>query len=101
MQAQPNHSFDVVLPIDGGNTNIKIRLMYNEVAEFWVMDITKDNTVVLSGLPLVPAQDILEQLKYLEIGSAWIIPRSEIEEQWPSMNTLSSDWYVLWGDTDA
>ena len=101
MQAIPNHSFDAVLPIDGGNTEVKIRLMYNYVAEYWVVDISKNGKTVVSSLPVVPAQNIFEQLRYLEIGSAWIIPKSDIPEQWPSMSTLSSDWYVLWGDTDA
>ena len=101
MQPRPNHSFDVVLPIDGGNTNVKIHLMYNEVAEYWVLDIYKNGEIVLASLPMIPAQDIFEQLKYLEIGSAWIVPRSELEEQWPSMGTLASDWSVLWGDTNA
>ena len=101
MQAIPNHSFSAVVPIDGGNTNLKFRLMYNELAQYWVADVSKDDTVVLAGLPLIPAQDILEQYKYLGIGSAAIIPRSEAEEQWPSMATLSSEWYVVWGDTEA
>lgn len=101
MQAIPNHSFSCVLPIDGGNTEVTIRLMYNEVAECWMMDLTKDNEVVVASLPMVPAQDILEQLAYLQIGSAWILPKTDVKEQWPSYGTLSSDWYVLWGDTDA
>lgn len=76
-------------------------MMYNELAGYWVVDISKDGTMVISGLPVVPAQDILEQFKHLEIGSAFIVPKSDAQarEQWPSANTLSSDWYVLWGDT--
>ena len=101
MQAIPNHSFGAVVPIDGGNTSLRFRLMYNEVAGYWVTDISKDGEKVLAGLPMVPAQNILEQFKYLGIGSAWILPRSEVAEQWPSYGTLESDWYVLWGDTDA
>lgn len=101
MQAIPNHSWSCVVPIDEGNTTLRFRLMYNEVAGYWVVDIAKNGNTVLAGLPMVPAQNILEQFKYLGIGSAWIIPRSEVAEQWPSYGTLNSEWYVLWGDTDA
>ena len=101
MQAIPNHSFSAVVPIDGGNVNLRFRLMYNELANYWIADISKDDAVVLAGLPLVPAQNILEQFGYLGIGSAYIIPRSEAQEQWPSLGTLSADWYVVWGDTNA
>lgn len=101
MQALPNHSFNAVVSIDGGNVDLRFRLMYNELANYWIVDISKNNEVVLAGLPLVPAQNILEQFAYLGIGSAYIIPRSEAQEQWPSLDTLSSDWYIVWGDTDA
>ena len=66
-----------------------------------MIDISKDDVLVLSGLPMVPAQNLLEQLGYLGIGSMRIIPRSDVQEQWPSQGTLSSEWYVVWGDTDA
>ena len=101
MQALPNHSFGCVVPIDGGNTSLRFRLMYNELAGYWVVNISRNGETLLAGLPMVPAQDILEQFKYLEIGSAWIVPRSRVAEEWPSYGTLSSDWYVVWGDTDA
>lgn len=101
MQAIHDHSFRAVVPIDGGNTNLGFRLTYNELAGYWVIDISKDEEPVLSGLPMVPAQNLLEQFGYLGIGSMRIIPKSEAQEQWPSQGTLSSDWYVVWGDTDA
>lgn len=101
MQAIPNHSFSAVVPIDGGNTNLGFLLTYNEISNYWMIDISKDDVLVLSGLPMVPAQNLLEQLGYLGIGSMRIIPRSDVQEQWPSQGTLSSEWYVVWGDTDA
>ena len=101
MQPIPNHQFSCSVPIDNLNLLLRFRMMYNELAGYWVVDISKGDTPVLSGLPVIPAQDILEQFKYLGIGSAYIVPKSEVQEQWPSANTLSSDWYVLWGDTDG
>ncbi len=101
MQPIPNHQFSCSVPIDGQNVLLRFRMMYNELAGYWVVDISKDDAMLVSGLPVVPAQDILEQFKYLEIGSAYIVPKSDVREQWPSANTLSSDWYVVWGDTNG
>ena len=100
-QGIPNHKFSAKVPIDGGNTLLKFRMTYNDLAKYWLVDIYKGDTLVYTGLPLVPGQNILEQVGYLGIGSARIVPKSRVKEQWPSMATLESDWYVLWGDTDA
>lgn len=98
-QAIPNHSFSAVVPIDNGNTKLGFHLRYNEVATYWTVDISKDNETVIFSLPVKPAQNVLEQFGYLGIGSAYIVPRSEAAAQWPGATDLSSDWYVLWGDT--
>ena len=74
---------------------------YNELAQYWLVDIYKNDAMVYAGLPLVPGQNILEQVGYLGIGSAWIAPRSRVMEQWPSAATLTSDWYVIWGDSNG
>lgn len=95
-----NHKFSAKLPIDNGNTLLEFRMRYNELAGYWTVDISKDDDVVYSGLPLIPSQNVLEQVSYLKIGSAWIIPKSKVEEQWPHEST-GSDWYVLWGDSNG
>lgn len=101
MQAAPNHSFSCSIPIDGGNTFLTFRLTYNDIAEYWIVDISKDDEVLISSLPLIPGENILEQFQYLGIGSAWIIPKNEKDSQWPQANDLATDWQVVWGDTDA
>lgn len=98
-EAIPNHRFSCVVPIDGGNTKLRFYMRYNEIATYWVVDISKDDEVVLSSLPLKPAQNILEQFSYLGIGSAYILPKSEAAKQWPEANDFSSEWVVWWGDT--
>ena len=100
-QATPNHKFSAKVPLDGGNTLLKFRMTYNDIAGYWLVDIYKNDLLVYSALPLVPGQNILEQVGYLGVGSAWIVPRSRVQDQWPSMVTLESDWYVIWGDSDA
>lgn len=101
MQAVSNHKFSCKVYIDGANTLLRFRLMYNELAKYWTVDIYKDDNMVYAGLPLIPGQNILEQVAYLGIGSAWIVPKSDVGEQWPSEDTLASEWYVIWGDTDG
>ena len=100
-QGIPHRKFSAKVPIDGGNTLLKFRMTYNDIAGYWLVDIYKNDVPVYAGLPLVPGQNILEQVGYLGIGSAWIVPRSRAIEQWPSETTLESDWYIVWGDSDA
>lgn len=96
MQAVPNRSFSCVIPLDDGNIELRFTMRYNEVAGFWFIDIGKDNKTILSGYPLIPAQDILEQFQYMGIGHAYIVPRAQISSQFPDIETLSTDWYVVW-----
>ena len=97
-QGIPHRKFSTKVPIDGGNTLLKFQMSYNDLAHYWLVDIYKNDGLVYAGLPLVPGQNILEQVGYLGIGSAWIVPRSRAMEQWPSETTLESDWYIDAGD---
>ena len=98
MQAIPNHSFSCVIPLNNGNIELRFTMQYNEVAGFWFVDIGKDNQTIISGYPLIPAQDLLEQFQYMGIGHAYLIPRSELSKQFPDYETLSTEWYVVWSD---
>ena len=98
MQAIPNHSFSCVIPLNNGNIELRFTMQYNDVAGFWFVDIGKDNQTIISGYPLIPAQDLLEQFQYMGIGHAYLIPRSELSKQFPDYETLSTEWYVVWSD---
>ena len=98
MQAIPNHSFSCVIPLNNGNIELRFTMQYNDVAGFWFVDIGKDNQTIISGYPLIPAQDLLEQFQYMGIGHAYLIPRSELSRQFPDYETLSTEWYVVWSD---
>lgn len=99
MQPINNHKFSAKIFIDGTNTLLKFKLMYNEIGQFWSLDIAVNDDTKAVGVPLIPAQNLLEQLGYLGIGSIYIVKRSQIAEQWASEDTLNSDWYILWGDS--
>jgi hypothetical protein len=98
MEAIPNHKFSAVLTLGQENRKVTIHLTYNELAQYWVVDLSTDDSDLISGMPMVPAQDILEQFKYLGLGSMYLIPTSETAEEWPSQGTLETGWAVLWGD---
>lgn len=98
MQAIPNHSFSCVIPLNNSNIELRFTMQYNEVAKFWFVDISKDSKPLIAGMPLIPAQDLLEQYQYMGIGHAYLIPRSELSQQFPDYETLSTEWYVVWSD---
>ncbi len=96
----PNNSTTYRLPIDDQNISLTLRLTYNEIAGYWMMDLTnEDGQMLVSGLPVIPAQNILEQYRYMQIGSAYVLPKSKVEDQWPGYESLTSDWYLVWSDT--
>lgn len=101
IQAVPNRTFSSIISVDRGNLTLTFTLRYNELAKYWLIDIIKDSKTLISNLPVIPAENILEQYKYMQIGSAYILPRQIVKEQWPSYNSLASDWYLIWGDTDG
>lgn len=100
MQAVPNHTFSAVIPFDDKNIGLRFTMQFNEVAGFWFVDISQDDKMLLSGYPLIPAQDLLEQFQYLGIGHAYIVPKTQISNQFPDYDTLSTEWAVVWGDDE-
>lgn len=102
LQATPNHTFFCTIPVDGANITLTFRLTYNELAKYFLVDLSnEEGTMLISALPVIPAQNILEQFTYMGIGSAYVLPKTQVKEQWPTMDTLESDWYLMWSDTHA
>lgn len=102
LEAVPNYSFSSTIPVDGTNITLIFHITYNELAKYWLIDISdNEGNMLISEMPLVPAQNILEQYAYMGIGSAYLLPRAQVKEQWPSADTLTSDWYLIWSDTNG
>lgn len=98
----PNHKISSKILIDGKNTVLTFETKYNEIAGYWLVTISDGaGTNLISCLPVVPAQNILEQYSYLKIGSAYIVAAQTVREQWPSERTLGSNWYLIWDDTEG
>ncbi len=101
---QPNQSFRVSMPQGEINLPLSFYVYWNRTASYWQMDIqsiaTGDDLIV--GLPLLsaehPAQNILEQFEYLDIGEAYVVP---VSANPPTSHPLENDWdsnyILLWG----
>lgn len=107
LTSDPDQTLQVTVPVDGRNLELKLRLRYKLRQQCWAMDITKagDQSSCLVGLPLLPGiyphNDILEQYRYMELGSAFCIQAQPTELQRPDDSTLGTAFYLLWGDTLA
>ncbi len=102
IQPVPNRTFSSKIPIDNQNRTLQFELQYNELADYWLLTIRDEaGADLISCLPVIPAQNILEQYEYLGIGSAYVVPAQTVKEQWPSIDNLGSTWYLVWGDTEG
>lgn len=107
LTTDPDQSFTITLPIDGKNLTFDLRIRYNTEDKFWWLSITDHETEVmlLDSIPLLtadyPAANILEQYKYLNIGSIVIVPNGNSVSGDPDDTNLGIDYYMLWGDTNG
>ena len=104
----PNQTFTCTIPIDGENRRLVFALRYNSVAEYWCMTIHDPELrrTLVDSLPILtgqyPAADLLEQVRYLGLGSATIV---EVGPTDPGANpddsNLGASYQLVWGDTIA
>lgn len=105
LTSDPHQVFSCTLPIDGKNKTLKFEFRYNDLAECWVMTIkdSKTDEYILDSVPIVmgeyPAANLLEQYKYLEIGSAIIVKSGTDEVGRPLEKNFGIEYYLVWGDT--
>lgn len=99
----PNQTFKLTVDVDGNNITLDVFLRFNEMAGYWLMDLSKDGTALVASLPLVPgnnpAANLLHQYQHLEIGSMFLLKVGATEEEWPGETTLATNWAIIWGDT--
>lgn len=98
----PNRKFSCKIPIGTTNKVLQFETQYNDIAGYWLMTISDEaGKILISCIPVIPAQNILEQYAYLEIGNAYIMPAQTVTEQWPSESTLGTEWYLVWSDANG
>lgn len=74
----PNQSLTVQLDVDGVPLTLNLTVSYNEMAGYWVLSISDvNNNLLIDSVPMLtggyPSANILQQQKYLNIGSWYII----------------------------
>lgn len=100
----PNQTFNVIVPVNDENKDLTITLNYNEVADYWAATIAETQTgnVLISQIPLLESyhdfSNILIQMGYMEIGSAFVIAIEETPICRPDENDLGTKYILVWGD---
>ena len=105
LTTEPNQQMQVKVPINKENISFLLTIRYNNIAQYWNMDIADGNTgeMILSGLLLLvsesPAANLLEQYSYLNIGSMYVVKVNEsIKKENPDNTNLGTDFVLIWGD---
>ncbi len=99
-----NQTAAVTVEVGGAPLSLELTLRYNAQADYWAMKVVKPVTgaVLLDSVPLLtgeyPAANILAPYAYLGIGSAYIIPASPGDRDYPDDGSLGSDFFLVWGD---
>ncbi len=89
LTSTPNQEFSVQLDVDGHPLTLGVTFTYDEMASYWIMSISNaSNQLLVSSVPVLvgsyPAANLLEQHKYLGIGSWYIINISNLVNTQPS-----------------
>jgi hypothetical protein len=100
----PNQQLTVTIPINNQNITLNLAISWNAQAQYWVMTIKdRNNNIILDGVPLLcgqpPAQDLLGQYAYLNLGSVFIVNTGNAVLDSPNDQTLGSDFIMIWGDS--
>lgn len=89
----PNQSYTVRLNIDDSSVTLNITVGFNEMAGYWMLGIyDSNNNIIIDSIPMLtgnyPAGNLLEQQKYLNIGSWYLVDVSNL-----SVESASSTGY--------
>lgn len=105
LDPSPNQTFQIELYIDGELRLLQFFIRYNEMADYWVMNISDPSTgeTLVDSIPFItgayPAANLLGQHAYLGLGSAFIIQAGEVSLDYPDDTDLGTDFLLLWSDS--
>lgn len=95
-----NQRFQITLDIDGQSQTRELFFSYNEMGNFWEMDIadTLGNSLA-SAIPLLTPGNVLAPYSYLGLGSAYVVNAANSPLDHPIAATLGVSHCLLWNDT--
>jgi hypothetical protein len=102
LTSDPVQSLQTTVSVDGENITLQLDVNFNDSVGYWIMKITDPttNTVLLDSIPLVLCGNILGQYAYLGIGSAYLVNVSNTSTDYPTIDNLSTDFQLVWGDSE-
>lgn len=100
----PYQYLQVTLAINGGTLTLNLIISFNEVGQFWVMQVFDQfGNALLSDVPLLtgywPAANILGPWEYMQIGSAFVIANTgtPADSDWPGVTGWGAGGFqLLW-----
>jgi hypothetical protein len=99
VSSTPGQVFSTSVTINGAVQSFNCALSFNEIAEYWVLDIFDgNNNLLLSGVPLVTGLNLLRQYQYLGIGSIYLLNITGVNIDSPNSADLGTDFALLWSD---
>jgi hypothetical protein len=102
-----SQQFTITLYINGSNQSFKFIIMWNHIADYWVLTIINliNSAYIIDSVPLVTGQintnslNILRQFDYLEIGRAYLVPSVSVPKtDYPDNTNLDSEFELVWDD---
>ncbi len=100
----PNQSFAVSLNVDSRVLVVQLSVRFSEIAGYWVLTIRdRSGNALVDSVPMItgayPAANLLQQHRYLGIGSLFLVNASGVSSGWPDATNLGSDFVLLWSDS--
>ena len=110
LTTSPNQSLTVQLTVDGSPLTLNITVEYDQMAGYWILGISDvNNNLLIDSVPMItgsyPAGNLLEQQRYLGIGSWYVVNVSNLIPDsvnsggvdYPDNTNLGTD-FQLWVD---
>lgn len=105
LNSVPNQSFLANLSVNGAALKLNLYISFNEIAQYWTMQIADvNNNILIASVLLLtgswPAANLLGQYQYMQIGSAYLLNVSNggTTLDYPNGKDLGTDFQLLWGD---
>lgn len=100
----PNQTLSVTLSIDSTLVPVILNVVFNEMANYWVLTIFDNSSnLLVDSVPMVtgtwPAANLLGQQGYLGIGSWFVLNVSGTPNDYPDSTNLGTDFQLIVGDT--
>jgi hypothetical protein len=101
---QPNQFFRTSIPMADRNLPLNFHIYWNTIAEYWQMTIQDALTGIeyINGLPLLPgespAQLLLRQWGYFDIGNALVLAISNTAGERPVLGDWGVNFILVWGE---